>query len=390
MAADHAVLRDAHGALVTELATKHSRTELASRRALSFGNLLHQPEARVMRPGAEVPAGPLPDDGALAARVQDAFRAAAMSPLGDTGSFWLGAFSEMKRRENETLYSGEQLAVAGMLRDPATSMLMHGFDTLTTENGKLGDPEFTACQAGLAYDGLLRLGEAVGVVPMFYPEAPLADHRPPPDVEALLIMLDEALGFRIDFPNPFRGEIGLPTSRGIVSYRPIQALYQAWRIASLLDDRAHSHVVEIGPGLGRTAYYARRLGIGRYTLVDIPLSGAAQGYFLGRVLGEDEVSLFGETASNPVTIGPPTIFFDGTDRYDLVVNVDSLTEMAQPTAEAYLRHAAGCAPRLLSINHEFNAFRLRDFCAVVPSAELVSRTPYWLRRGYAEELVRFT
>ncbi len=59
-------------------------------------------------------------------------------------------------------------------------------------------------------------------------------------------------------------------------------------------------VLEIGAGLGRTAYYAWRAGIRHYTIVDVPLTAVAQADFLGRTLGPEALTLAGEDAGGPV------------------------------------------------------------------------------------------
>ena len=95
-------------------------------------------------------------------------------------------------------------------------------------------------------------------------------------------------------PNPFESENGLDSSRGVISYRVPQALYQAWRIKKLLKGIQNPKVLEIGAGLGRTAFYANELGIKDYTIVDLPITTVAQAYFLGRTLGEKNICLGGE------------------------------------------------------------------------------------------------
>ena len=264
-------------------------------------------------------------------------------------------------------------------------MLFYGFDNLIVHAAQ--DQRSVDAEASWTYDNLIRLAEALGVLSLENPEA--SRKGPCMGIEPLLDLLDDALGFRVDFPNPFPGEVGLQTSRGLCSFRAPQALFQAWRIASLLDGRMDARVLEIGPGLGRTAYYAMKLGLRDYTLIDIPLSGAAQGYYLGRVLGEQAVRLFGETQAAPIAIAPPSAFLKASDRYDLVVNVDSLTEMARPTADAYWAQIRLRAPMFLSINHEHNPFRIRDIYGASGKQIRVQRTPYWMRRGYVEEVVRF-
>lgn len=319
------------------------------------------------------------DDRELVSRVEAAYAAACQTPISSDGGFWLNEFATLKQAEHESLLAG---TAGPMLRDPARSHLFHGFDGLT-----LGSEPDDKLSAAATYDGLLQLAAATGAGHLHYPEA--GEANPLPDVETTLRHLDAALGIRVTFPNPFPYESGLATSRGIATFRSAQSLYQAWRIARLVAAKAGPRIVEIGPGLGRTAYYAYQMGLRDYTLVDIPLSGAAQGYFLGRVLGASQVRLHGETGAAPVTIVPPSVFLDGNDRADLVVNVDSLTEMSRSVADAYWRRIHTGTSAFLSINHEHNAFTFRDLLNAAGHAGQASRTPYWLRRGYVEELVHF-
>ena len=63
--------------------------------------------------------------------------------------------------------------------------------------------------------------------------------------------------------------------------------------------------MEIGAGMGRTAYYMCKFGLSDYTIVDLPMSNVAQAAFLSRVMGEDQISLAGEDRSANVRILPP-------------------------------------------------------------------------------------
>ena len=85
----------------------------------------------------------------------------------------------------------------------------------------------------------------------------------------MLDRIEDELQLQLSFPAPFAGERGIESSRGLIAYRAVDALYQAWRVAQLLPGAGR--VVEIGAGLGRTAYYARLFGIDDYTLVVVPL-----------------------------------------------------------------------------------------------------------------------
>ena len=327
--------------------------------------------------GAIVP----PDDEVIVRRIIAAYHDTLRAPPAMENSWWFVEIASLRSNEHNLLATGAPAAIQAMLRDPQSNNLFYGFDNLAKDLAQPGEG-WPAVQAQLCYDSLLRLAEAVGVCRLENPEAPIRADKP--DIETLLSDLDEALGFDIRFPNPFPGEVGLRTSRGVASYRCFQSLYQAWRIARLAPG---GHVVEIGGGLGRTAYYAGRMGVHDYTIIDLPLTGVAQGYFLHR-LGMDVV-LSGEDRTSGVRILPPRAFHESRDRFDLVVNVDSFTEMAAGTARDYFDKASTCADRLLSINHEYNSHRVFDLLTTHPRVVQATRDPYWLRRGYVEELATF-
>ncbi|MBI5627068.1 MAG: putative sugar O-methyltransferase, partial [Nitrosomonadales bacterium] len=231
---------------------------------------------------------------------------------------------------------------------------------------------------------------SVGAVPLDNPETWAASAGKPYDAEDILAKLSKSC-WPFSVPNPFPAEFGLSTSRGIVSYRVPQALYQAWRIKQLVKGIEHPRILEIGAGLGRTAYYAHELGIKDYTIVDIPMTATAQAYFLGRTLGEAQILLDGESsagASQMIKICTPQTFMDGEEKYDLIVNIDSLTEMDISTAKDYWQKIKASTKLFLSINHEANPFLVQDLIAEdMPNLD-VNRELYWMRRGYVEEVIQ--
>ena len=77
-----------------------------------------------------------------------------------------------------------------------------------------------------------------------------------------------------------------------------------------------------------------------------------------------------------------------TETFDVVLNVDSFTEMSLETMESYWRFCRSNALSLVSINHEINPHRVRELYLSDPSVQ-VSRFPYWMRRGYVEEHVNW-
>ena len=142
------------------------------------------------------------------------------------------------------------------------------------------------------------------------------------DTEAALTALDTRLRQRIEFPTPIKGEFGFSTSRGLASYRAIQAIYQAWRVLELTKDIKQPAILEIGPGLGRTAFYCHQAGLTNFTTIDLPLGVVAQAFFLGNALGPDRIWLLGddpEQAAGRIRLLPAG---HPLGRFDLVVNVD--------------------------------------------------------------------
>jgi hypothetical protein len=332
--------------------------------------------------------GKLPNDISLVERVTLAYRKAVRTPIGSTNSIWLNEFSRINGSVHNILDTGASSEAAELFRNPAASTFFYGFDSLQSFDAPRNvEAGWMSWQHRTTYDNLLQLSRAIGARRVENPETGI-DFIDTPPVEEILEQLDEKFGFKVDFPNLFAEEIGLETSRGIANYRSIQSLYQAWRIWGLVKHSATPRVLEIGAGLGRTAYYAMQMGVSRYTIIDIPLTNAAQGYFLGRCLGEQHVALWDEVVTAPVRILPPVAYAALDEKFDLVVNVDSLTEMAEPTAREYMAIAPRLAPRFLSINHEHNAFTVESLYRDDASVRAY-RAPSWTRRGYVEELLEF-
>lgn len=276
-----------------------------------------------------------------------------------------------------------------ILRNPVTSDLLFGFDgtarSLRAGGRRIEDRHGPA----LALDGLATFAEALGARKVELPENYYFWRVNRIGADQVFAQIDQAVGLKIPVPNPFPSEWGLISGRGIVSFRVPQALYQAWRIAQLLKGIEKPRVLEIGGGLGRTAFYVRHFGIRDYTIIDIPVSSLAQGYFLGRSLGEENVAMFGEAVTDDqIKLLSPGCFLEGTDHYDLVVNVDSLTEIGRVAADEYWSAVQARAAKFLSINHEANEFTVAQLIRQNEHIK-VSRMPYWMRRGFVEELVEF-
>jgi hypothetical protein len=318
----------------------------------------------------------------MAQRLSDAFNFASKRFTGHKGSFW----AENEARNADliaALRAGNLDLITAMANDPGGHYLFWGVDGLTKGFTPSPDTEPIKLASSLALlcDGLLRLAEATGTETVWYPEANL-DRSTGFDVDAMLDAIAGQIG-EIDFPNPFPDEFGIQTSRGIASYRTFQSIYQAWRLSCLASAIKGQRIIEIGPGIGRTAYYANKFGLKDYTTVDLPLGNIAQACFLSRALGEDAITLPGEPAQQGrVRIETPSWFAATEEKFGIAFNADSMTEMAIDNANAYAEKIIVVARAFVSINHEINAFKIADLPALKGRTD--QRFPYWMRKGYVE------
>jgi len=325
------------------------------------------------------------DDRELVSRIVGAYAVAVGRFPGHGESMWAG-INATAEDIHRVLLGGDLAQAAHVLRHPHVSNLFHGFDNPVRASENLLANEIAADMKERIYLALRRLAEATGAVRLSNPETHTGTVL---SVDAYLAALDTHLGQPLSFPNPFEAEQGIRSARGIISFRPLQALYQAWRLTRF---GAGLRVLEIGAGLGRTAYYAQRLGITDYTIVDIPLSNVAQADFLGRTLGPDRIWLAGEkpeAAEGRIRILGPDFVDETDERFDVVLNVDSLTELDRETARHYVGFAAERARVFVSINPEYHPQRVCDLLDELARPHLTLREPYWMREGYVEEIAIF-
>lgn len=331
------------------------------------------------------------DDEKLISRIITAYKLSASEKEDRGTSMWQAFFDERHRPIHDLFINSEVEKIKKILRDPGQTDLFYGFDNLmsTFQAQVTASAENEIGHANICLDGLVRLAEALGAISLRNPESQVA-----PSVywkgDTIVQEIEKRLGFSLTFPNPYPNECGVATSKGIVSYRVPQAIYQAVHIKKLLGNIKNPRVLELGAGLGRTAYYARQLGIMDYTIVDLPFSLISSGYFLGRNLGEENMHYFGEAdanSQNKIKILPPQAFLEGSEKYDLIINADSLTEMDENNALKYWNKIKESTKVFLSINHEINPFTVRNLTD--QSQSKVERYPYWLRRGYVEEVITF-
>lgn len=265
------------------------------------------------------------------------------------------------------------------LSNPINHNLWYGFDGLARHFAK----DVLEVDAYRIHDVLRRFFEAAGARMWQEERGPV-----PPALEnaAMVSGLELALGARLEFPAPYPRMGGLADRRGIIRTRALWGLYLAWRAKQA----GAQAVLELGGGLGYAAYYAALLGIRDYTIVDIPLTLVASGHFLGLTTGEDKVLLYGEEddGSRIFRLLPPQAF-PAEKRFDLVVNMDSFPEFGLDMAREYVGKIKKSTKRFLSVNHECEKYTVRELFLDDPDVVSYSRNPFWLRKGYVEEMFEF-
>lgn len=323
------------------------------------------------------------DDGDLVHRIVDARKLSLQEFDGHGTSFW-GSFDARHAEFKEAFASNDISKLGRLLRNPAKTELFWGFDDLASPfvKARKESPDQCAAGAQMIYDSLEQVAIATGSIRLPYP--PQGKLRSGLSAEEILAKLDATFCFKVDFPNPFESEFGLSTSRGVASDRAIQSIYQAWRIKQISIHVNGTRIVEVGAGLGRNAYYARKFGIEQYTIVDIPTTQLAQSYYLGRIIGSDTVSMCGEP-DRAIRLRSPAWLHNTKEPFDVMLNVDSLTEMDRNHALAYVKFAKANSAAFISINHEFNDTTVLNL-AEQAGISAISRSPYWPRPGYVEEI----
>lgn len=331
------------------------------------------------------------NDERLVKRIITAYQNSEKHHLGNT--LWQMFYDGKLKRIHDVFQSGDLQPATDVLRNPRKTDLFYGFENLCVSllPSQLTE-QLLVSSASLSLDCLVRFGEALGAIRLDNPETYEWKSLRYWVASEVLEKIESKLGITVDFPNPYPDEIGICTQNGIASYRAIHALYQAYRIKELVKDIPHPRVLEIGAGLGRTAYYCKLLGITDYTIIDIPMTALSSSYFLGRTLGEDQVVLLGENqdnSENKVKILTPDQFLSNMSQYDLIVNVDSLTEIDFNIIKIYLDKIQKISSMFLSINHEANQNTVFELLSPSLHVENFYRYPYWMRLGYTEELYLF-
>lgn len=269
--------------------------------------------------------------------------------------------------------------------DPSTYNLFYGFDgncKTIKDNQRFTDKfEYTTLLA----DKILSFAEYLGILRYNNSEKFRVDLIKI-KVDSLINKIEEKIEIKLKFENPFPGETGILTKKGILTSRELQAIYQAYKLKIFFKKKKNIKILEIGGGLGRTGFYCYKFGLRDYTLVDLRIPLLCQFNYLSRALSEKIVN-FNQNNKNKINLVSPDILFKQNKKYDLVFNSDSFTEIDSLNQKKYVEYIKKNSKYFYSINHESNKNTVRDLLSF-KNVKNLSRNPYWLRKGYLEEVFK--
>ena len=269
--------------------------------------------------------------------------------------------------------------------DPSTYNLFYGFDgncKTIKDNQRFTDKfEYTTLLA----DKILSFAEYLGILRYNNSEKFRVDLIKI-KVDSLIDKIEEKIEIKLKFENPFPGETGILTKKGILTSRELQAIYQAYKLKVFFKKKKNIKILEIGGGLGRTAFYSYKFGLRDFTLVDLRIPLLCQFNYLSRALSEKSLN-FNKNNKNKINLVSPDILFKQNKKFDLVFNSDSFTEIDSLNQKKYVEYIKKNSKYFYSINHESNKNTVRDLLSF-KNVKNLSRNPYWLRKGYLEEVFK--
>ena len=303
----------------------------------------------------------------------------------------------------ELLARGDAQALARYCVELPRQAITHGLfqGDEHTRTLAAASPEMLNAQASTYWDHFLALAEYLGVRDVECPEQGDWGRAMFADMDDVRTRIDAALGIPIVPPQAFEGLFGLCYPEGVVHRRDIHACYAAHRLSQIAPGRDMA-VLEIGGGMGGAAYYARRLGLRDYTIVDLPAISLLQYYFLAKAFGPDEVSFACEPSGfrhdGRIHLVAAELFGDAAiGGFALAFNMDSFPEMGAAVAGDYLRELPAKGVRtLFSINQEARAPLTSDVngerqacvreLAIRAGFRSRLRYPDWVHKGYVDEV----
>ena len=307
------------------------------------------------------------------------------------GSSWLKIFNNFHKNIIEIIQK-DNSKIEDILDNPSKYNLFYGFDNNCEFNEK--NPRYTDYYENdeLVIDKILNFAEFLGILRHNNPEQYRIIFEKP-NLDFLISEIERKINLELEFKNVFPGEKGVKTQKGIISSREIQAIYQAYQIKEISKKNNFKSILEIGGGLGRTAYYCYKFGIKDLTIVDLLIPQVCQLNYLSRVLNEETILNEKQIKEidgleDKIKIISPNYLFNNEEKYDLVFNSDSFTEIDTLSQIKYVNFISEKTNYFYSINHECNKNKVSDLFSKKKINEF-KKNLYWLRKGYLEEHFKF-
>lgn len=351
----------------------------------------------------EVPpeAPPTDEDVAIAARVLRAWERASetqRSVRAPTNDVWQMVQHEFHGDFLATMESRDPAKVAAILVRFFRHDISYGMGGGQGVVDSVSNPDGSRRVATQAVDRVAALAVALGVLPYENPEQGRWGQNLYVDPAELADRIEAKLGIRL-CPPSIGGYLGLRIRDGLIFPTACYHVYAAWRLSQMIAETRRRRICEIGGGYGGCARYSWLLGLRDYRIFDLPSINVLQGYYLIRSLPDAKIVLYGERESgDAVCVYPYWMLRKQPSRsFGVAVNQNSLPEIMQEMAQQYLHDIARTAGFFLSINQESQGpsgppgvFQnsVPEMAARVPGLRRISRHPFWLRHGYAEEVYR--
>ena len=232
------------------------------------------------------------------------------------------------------------------------SALTHGFAQGNIVRAGLNSESSRLHVGKIVLDRFFRLAEAVGAT-----NVKSAEHGQLTidcdNLESIFSSIENIIDADLTPPDQAGDLFGLKLHRGIFSDRHFDGIYGAWRAREWLKATGQSpdNIVEIGGGAGHLAFYARRMGFKKVTIIDLPQALCAQFMVLAGAYPDGSVKLNDHLEEGIELLSSNYEFDQSFNDAQIVVNIDSFPEMPQASAVHYLEQVPNGVP-LLSINQE--------------------------------------
>lgn len=330
-------------------------------------------------------------------RIIKAYAASCKDHQALTGSSMWDGIEERHQNFLSALNDGDSARLHQILANMFQEDIIWGlgkFDNnLVTDMRRVPDKSHVQLRV---VDNLVSFAQAAGVLGLVNVEQEgIQSNLEVLKVDLTKVLRDSEKLAELDLTSPeIGGCYGCEIDGSFITIDGLQHSYTVHRLVQL-DCKPDYLIAEIGGGFGCLAYHAFRKGFKNFSIFDLPWVNALQAYYLLMTIPQEDVCLYNET-SGTVKVLPYWSFDElGEKSVDYVINSDSMPEMSQETCTGYISKIQTVVRnKFLSINQESKASNgngafqnsVPETIAKVGGLRRKSRSIYWMRQGFAEEV----